>query len=62
MVYDLMSSAKSFNEKWWFLKLERKYGRSLMYIKNRRGPSTLPWGTPPRVATKFEKQPSTIVH
>ena len=32
-------------------------GRSLMYIKNNRGPRTEPWGTPVVIVSFFEQTP-----
>ena len=32
-------------------------GRSLMYIKNNRGPRTEPWGTPVVIGSFFEQTP-----
>jgi len=36
-------------------------GRSLIYTKNRVGPSTEPWGTPETTLPQFESVPDTYV-
>ena len=38
--YSLVSSANS------LIEFSTLLGKSLIYARNRRGPSTLPWGTP----------------
>ena len=39
------------------LKILLTVGRSLIYIKNSRGPRTEPWGTPVVIGSFFEEFP-----
>ena len=39
------------------LKILLTVGRSLIYIKNSRGPRTEPWGTPVVIGSFFEEIP-----
>ena len=54
--YSRQSSAKSLT---WD---DTTSGRSLIWIKNKSGPKTVPWGTPESTVTDDGNSPSTITH
>ena len=51
-----MSSANS------LVRSNDAQGRSLIYNKNRRGPSTDPWGTPISIGSSLDFEPFTNVY
>ena len=54
LLYRRLSSAKSLAPECWTTS-----GRSLIYVKKRRGPRTIPWGTPDRTAAENNSVPSS---
>ena len=49
-----LSSAKSL-----VVELGVERGRSFIYSKKRRGPRTVPWGTPEETGTESDEEPSS---
>ena len=55
VLHSKLSSAKSLM----CVPLEMLESMSLMYARNRRGPRTVPWGTPERTGAGEDAAPST---
>ena len=54
--YNIQSSANNL-----IVQCDRQSGKSLMYVKNKSGPSTVPCGTPEVTNVGVEKEPSTVI-